>query len=189
MKPDLVYKASERIGVTLFEPRPFWASADFSRSGGAADPSTVQPGATVFHGVYATRLDFVPFYFAPRRSPRFSIDPRANEAAGPLLKRTVGRLRDATRVIWFPMSERADLFNHAVSLYALDAAPFDVLPTREFLARVPVAPVSEVRYESAFAALEDAGWAVSFVKDLPALRQLRADLLAAGVTRYSAEKM
>jgi hypothetical protein len=188
MTPQLVYKASERAGVTVFEPRPFWATADFARSGSAADPSRVPPGATVFHGVYATREEFVPFYFAPRRTPRFSIDPRANEAAAPLVRRLVGRT-DAARVIWFPMSERAKLVAHAVSLYVLDSAPFELLPTREFLAKVPVTPLREVRYESAMAALDNAGWEVSFVKDLPALRGLRSDLLAAGVTRYSAEKL
>ena len=192
MTPELVYKASERAGVTVFEPRPFWATADFSRSGSAADPSKVPPGAAVIHGVYATRLDFVPFYFAPRRSPRFSIDPRGNVQAmqaGPAARRVLDPIpEDAARAIWFTYADRAAIMREAVSLYVLDSGPFEVLPTREFLARVPVTPLREVRYESAFAALEDAGWHVSFVRDLPALRQLRSDLLAAGVTRYSAEK-
>src|SRR6476619_2422791 len=90
--PDGVYKATERAGVRRFEPRPFWRLDDFARSGSAADPAKVPAGATVFHGVYATRGSFVPFYFAPRRVPRFSIDPEVHPAGRPVLERWFGGL-------------------------------------------------------------------------------------------------
>ena len=188
--PDLVYKAGERTGVTTFEPRPFWETNNFARSGSAADPSKVPAGARLFHGVYATREPFVPFYFAPRHCPRFSIDPWANEPALLVLERRLGPLpRDARRVIVFREGDRAALAAHAFSVYALDAAAFTKLPTGEFLADAAVEPVSEARHHNATAAIEAAGWAVRFVEDVEALRRLRSEIEDAGVTRFSAEKI
>jgi hypothetical protein len=158
MTPRHVYKASERSGVTRFEPRPFWATADFARSGSAVDPAKVPPGATVFRGVYASRESFIPFYFAPRHCPRFSIDPWANEPSVPVLERWLGPLpRDAKRLIVFRESDRAALAAHAFSVYALDAAAFTRLPTGEFLAETAVEPVSERRHQNASSAIEAAG--------------------------------
>jgi hypothetical protein len=48
--PERVFKASERPGVKAFEPRPFWHQDGFARSGSAADPTKVPPGAEVVHG-------------------------------------------------------------------------------------------------------------------------------------------
>jgi hypothetical protein len=183
----LVYKASERAGTRLFEPRPFWQLNDFARSGSAADPQKVPPGATFFRGVYATRESFVPFYFPPRDCPRFSIEPWSNDAAAPILDSYVGALpRRGPRVIVFRAEDRDALERHG---FALDVRRFRTLPTREYLSDSAVAPLAEVRHQNALAATEAAGWAVRFVNGLEALRRLRADLQAAGVSRFSAEKM
>lgn len=190
MTPDFVYKASDRTGLTKFEPRPFWAADNFARSGAAADPAKVPPGATHFHGVYATRESFVPFYFAPRDCPRFSIRAWANEPSVPVLESRLGALpRDAKRVIVFQEPDRAALAAHAFSVYALDAGAFRKLPTGEFFAEGAVEPVSETRHQNATAMIEAAGWAVRFLEDVNALRRLRSEIEAAGVSRFSAEKL
>ena len=190
MMPEFVYKASDRAGVTAFEPRPFWATENYARSGSAADPAKVPPGATLFRGVYATRASFVPFYFAPRDRPRFSIDPWANEPSVPVLERWIGSLpRDAKRVIVFRLEDREGLSFHTFSLYAFAAPAFTRLPTGEFLADAAVKPVSETRNQNATAAIEAAGWAVRYVEGVDALRGLRSAVQGAGVTRFSAEKL
>ena len=181
-----VYRASERGGLTRLEPRPFWASDDFSRSGSADDPAKVPPGAVVFRGVYATREAFVPFYFPPRNCPRLSIDPHADPVSGALLRHWVGPFR---RLIVFAEPDRAALVGHAFSVYAFDAGRFRKLPTGEYLAETAVEPVSEARHKDAVAAIEAAGWAVSFVADVGTLRGLRDALHAVGVTRFSCEKL
>src|SRR5438874_1177941 len=87
--PDWLYNATDRPGVARFEPRPYWQLDDYARSGSAADPAKVPPGAVVFQGVYAIRESFVPFYHPPRHCPRLSLDPRANEASLPVLHRYI----------------------------------------------------------------------------------------------------
>ena len=187
---ELVYKVTDRAGVTHFEPRPFWQLNNFARSGSAIDPARIPPGAEVVQGVYATRESFIPFYFAPRHCPRFSIDPWANTASLPLLRRWFGPLpREANRLIVFRESDRDDLTRAAFSIYAFDASCFRSLPTREYLADVPVTPLREERRTDALAAIASAGWAIRFVADVEALRRLRADVESAGVTHFSTEKM
>jgi hypothetical protein len=188
--PEFVYKASERAGVATFEPRPFWETENFSRSGGATDPAKIPPGARVFHGVYAARGSFIPFYFAPSECPRFSIDPRANPPALPVLEQRLGPLPpNAKRLIVFREPDRATLAAHAYSVYALDPRLFTVLPTGEFLAEVPVQSARETRHENALTSIEAAGWAVRFVEDVATLRDLRDALRVAGVTRFSGQKL
>ena len=190
MTPALVYKASDRADVTRFDPRPFWAADNFARSGSAADPAKVPPGAALVHGVYATRESFVPFYFPPRDCPRFSIDAWANEPSVPVLERRLGPLpRDAKRLIVFREADRAALAAHAFSVYAFDARAFAKLPTGEFFAGAAVEPVSETRHQNATASIEAAGWAVRFAANVEAIRRLRSEIQAAGVTRFSAEKI
>jgi hypothetical protein len=189
-KPERVFAATERAGIRRFEPRPFWQLDDYARSGSAADPAKIPPGAVVFRGVYATREAFVPFYYPPRHCPRLSLDPAANAACLPVLGRYELPVSPGTpRVIVFPEPEREGLARFEFSVYAFDSAPFRRLPTGEFLAEVAVEPVRETRHRDAAAAIEAAGWAVGFVRDVGALRALRQDLLAAGVTRFSAEKL
>jgi hypothetical protein len=187
---ELVYKVTERAGVTLFEPRPFWQLNNYARSGSAADPSKVPPGAEIVHGVYATRGSFIPFYFAPRHCPRFSIDPRAEENALPVLQSWFGPFpRQSSRLIVFLDADRDALTRAAFSVYAFDVRCFRMLPTREYFADAAVTPIREERHTNALTAIGSAGWAIRFVADLDALRRLRADVQAAGVTRFSAEKM
>ena len=143
----------------------------------------------IVHGVYATREAFVPSYYAPRDCPRFSIDPREDEAAAPVLERRVGPLPEARRLIVFGADDRAGLERHAVSVYAFDASHFRALPTREFLSDGAVEPLRETPHQDALAAIEGAGWTVRFVDGLGAIRELRAALEAAGVRRFSAEKI
>ena len=66
---------------------------------------------------------------------------------------------------------------------------FRRLPTGEFLAESAVEPVGSARHRDAAAAIERCGWAVRFVRNVEAIRAVRRDLLAAGVTRMSAEKL
>ena len=188
--PARLFKASERPGVRSFEPRPFWHLNGFARSGSADDPTKVPPGAEVVHGVYATRESFLPFYFPPRHCPRFSIDPSASEAAAPVLVRSLGPLpAHLPRLIAFRAADRDELFNFEFSAYAFDARHFRRLPTGEFIADVTVVSVAETRHRNAVSAIEAARWAVRFVDGIEALRQLRSSQEAAGVTRFSCEKM
>jgi len=191
VEPDaLVYKATERAGVTRFEPRPFWANDDFSRSGSAAHPTHIPAGAHLIQGVYATRKEFIPFYFPPRAAPRLSIDPWASPLAMPVLDQHIGTPpHKAFRIIVFREEDRAALARHEFSVYAFDASQFRLLPTREYLSESPVVPVREVRHLDAHRSIEAAGWAVRFVDGTAGLQTLRADLLAAGVTRFSCEKL
>jgi hypothetical protein len=185
-----VYKATERAGVARFEPRAFWATDDYSRSGSAADPARIPPGARVFTGVYATREAFIPFYYPPRAVSRLSIDPRASDAATSIVARHVAALpRPATRAIIFREEDRADLARHTFSVYAFDASLFRLLPTREYLSETAVVPLREVRHRDACQSIEAVGWAVRFVAGTGGLQSLRSDLLAAGVTRFSCEKL
>jgi uncharacterized protein DUF6886 len=187
---EWVYLATGRGGVSRFEPRPFWRSDDYSRSGSAVDPGKVPTGAIVFHGVYATRESFVPFYFPPRHCPRLSLDPRENQASLSVLRRHVGPMPPETpRVILFARGDRENLDRFEFSVYAFDAAHFRRLPTGEFLSETSVEPVREKRRRDAIASIEHSGWAVRFLPDADAIRSLRTELIAAGVTRFSAEKL
>jgi len=188
--PQRVFKATERPGVTSFEPRPFWHLNGSARSGSAADPAKVPPDADVVHGMYATRDSFVPFFFPPRHCPRFSIDPAANEAAVPVLVRTLGPLpAHRPRVVVFRAADRGELSKFEFSVYAFDARPFRRLSTGEFFADTAVAPVAETRRRNAISAIEGAGWTVRFVDGIEALRQLRSGLETVDVSRFSCEKM
>jgi hypothetical protein len=185
-----VYLATARGGIARFEPRPFWRSDDYSRSGSAVDPAKVPPGAVVFQGVYATRKSFVPFYYPPRHCPRLSLDPRENQASLSVLRRLVEPMPPETpRVILFAQGDREDLNRFEFSVYAFEAAHFRRLPTGEFLSETSVEPVRETRRRDAVASIEQSGWAVRFLPDANAIRSLRTELLAAGVTRFSAEKL
>jgi hypothetical protein len=86
-------------------------------------------------------------------------------------------------------SDRDALARFEFSVYTFDAAPFRRLPTGEFLADQPVAPLREVRRRDAAAAIAAAGWVVRYVHGVEELRQLRSEIQAAGVTRFSAEKL
>jgi hypothetical protein len=152
---ELVYKVTERAGVTLFEPRPFWQLNNYARSGSAADPSKVPPGAEIVHGVYATRGSFIPFYFAPRHCPRFSIDPRAEENALPVLQSWFGPFpRQSSRLIVFLDADRDALTRAAFSVYAFDVRCFRMLPTREYFADAAVTPIREERHTNALTAYQ-----------------------------------
>jgi hypothetical protein len=141
-------------------------------------------------GVYATRKEFIPFYFSLRAAPRLSLDPWANPLAPATLDRHVGTPpREALRIIVLREEDRAALARHEFSVYAFDASEFRLLPTREYLSESAVVPVHEVRQLDAQRAIEAAGWAVRFVNGTDGLQRLRADLLAAGVTRFSCEKL
>ena len=189
-KPELVFAATGRAGVTRFDPRPFWQLDHYARSGSAADPAKVPAGAVLFSGVYATREAFVPFYYPPRDSPRLSLDPRTSPACLPVLGRYAPPVpADAPRVICFCDGDREALARFEFSVYAFDAGPFRRLPTGEFLAEGAVEPVRETRCRDVVASIEGCRWAVRFVRDLEALRALREELIAAGVTRMSAEKL
>jgi hypothetical protein len=92
-------------------------------------------------------------------------------------------------VILFAEGDREELNHFEFSVYAFKAAHFRRLPTGEFLSEACVEPVRETRQRNAVASIEQSGWAVRFLPDANAIRSLRAELLTAGVTRFSGEKL
>jgi hypothetical protein len=108
----------------------------------------------------------------------------------PVLVHSLGPLpAHLPRLIVFRATDRDELSKFEFSVYAFDARAFRRLPTGEFFAHTAVAPVADTRHRDAIAAIEGAGWIVRFVEGTEALRQLRSALEAAGVSRFSCEKM
>jgi hypothetical protein len=145
---DAVYHASDHPGLTLFTPRRYWHSPDFSRSGNLAEGAEPPEGMLEVRAFYAHTWDGVPFYFAPRATRRLQLYARKHGGGGnlsaalPVLGLAPSEAPGGRQLV-FAAEDRERLQTHRFSLYTFDATRFRRLPTGEHTAEQPVSPNSE----------------------------------------------
>jgi hypothetical protein len=179
-----VYHASGNSGITLFQPGRFWQRDNFSISGRLQDEETPPDGASLFYAFYATDLDFVPFYFAPKGVARIYLaKAKHHDHFGNGLRLLQIDCAFMDRVLIFGESDKASLESYAFSLYEFDVVDFRKLPTNEYVAESPVTPRAETTYASGLNEIQKREIHVHFVADLTTIFR---DLVQAGI-RFDAQ--
>jgi hypothetical protein len=161
-----LFHASGEQGVTLFVPRRFWHSADFTRSGRLRDGQEPPEGVEVLDAFYATERKYLPFYFPPPGVRRIQVWAGKHSDFDASLTALGMDTTNTRRVILIDEADRHRLTGHWCSVYVFDRSAFRRVSPSEWVALAPVAPLGETVLENALEALTVEGVHVEFVPDL-----------------------
>jgi hypothetical protein len=163
--PQALYHVSATAGIAVFRPRRCWFTADRTGSGMLSEGASPPPGCTLHHFVFAGEARLVRFFCIPTPLSRFSIRRQAGAWAGALQALGVPE-PPADEVLFLDERDRAAIEATRMSLYTFAAAPFVRYPAGEYVADVPVVPLSETALADPLAEMRAHGIHPVFVDDI-----------------------
>ena len=152
---EYVYHVSPSSEISKFEPREFWFSDDGSESGISTGEEV---GGRREKLVYASPLEWAPFYSLPRDTPRAVVAGDETDIIDSLSEMGI-ELRSDSMNLLVEGSDIPSLKSHKFTVYAFDKADFSPLNGDiEWVSRRGVSPVSKETLADSTRYLRENGW-------------------------------
>ena len=154
---EYVYHVSPSSEISRFEPREFWFSDDGSESGVSTGEEV---GGRREKLVYASPLEWAPFYSLPRETPRAVVAGDENELITALSEMGI-ELRDDSMNLLVDRRDIPSLRSHRFTVYAFDKRDFKPLEGSggvEWVSRKGVSLASKETATDSTRYLRENGW-------------------------------
>lgn len=154
---EYVYHVSPSSEISRFEPREFWFSDDGSESGISTGEEV---GGRREKLVYASPLEWAPFYSLPRDTPRAVVAGDESDIIDSLSEMGI-ELRTDSMNLLVEGSDIPSLRSHRFTVYTFDKSDFRPLDGSggiEWVSRKGVSPVSKETLTDSTRYLREYGW-------------------------------